>query len=37
MLTEVVPALLEAGFTDQDIHTFLVENPRKFFERAGTD
>jgi len=35
MMTEVVPALLEAGFTGQDIHTFLVENPRKFFERAG--
>ncbi len=35
MMTEAVPALLEAGFSEKDIHTFLVENPRRFFERAG--
>jgi phosphotriesterase-related protein len=35
MITDAVPALLAAGFTDQDIHTFLVENPRQFFERAS--
>ncbi len=35
MLTEAVPALLKAGFTEKDIHTFLVENPRRFFEQAG--
>jgi phosphotriesterase-related protein len=35
MMTDAVPALLEAGFTEGDIHTFLVENPRRFFERAG--
>lgn len=33
--SEAVPALLKAGFTQQDIHTFLVENPRRFFEQAG--
>jgi phosphotriesterase-related protein len=36
MITDAVPALLEAGFTEQDIHTFFVENPRRFFEQAGT-
>jgi phosphotriesterase-related protein len=36
MMTDAVPALLKSGFTEEDIHTFLVENPRKFFERAGT-
>jgi phosphotriesterase-related protein len=35
LMTEAVPALLEAGFTEQDIHTFVVENPRRFFERSG--
>ena len=35
MITDSVPALKQAGFTDQDIHTFLVDNPRKFFSRAG--
>lgn len=35
MMTDAAPALLKAGFTEKDIHTFLVENPRKFFERSG--
>jgi len=35
MMTDAVPALLEAGFSEKDIRTFLVENPRRFFERAG--
>jgi phosphotriesterase-related protein len=35
MMTDAVPALLEAGFTEKDIHHFLVENPRRFFERAS--
>lgn len=35
LLTEAVPELLRAGFTEQDIHTFLVENPRRFFEQAA--
>ena len=34
-LMNTVPALLKAGFTEQDIHTFLVDNPRKFFARSG--
>ena len=36
MLTEVVPALLKAGFTQKDIDIFLIDNPRKFFARAGS-
>ncbi len=35
MVTNTVPELLKAGFTNQDVHTFLVENPRKFFSRSG--
>jgi phosphotriesterase-related protein len=35
MMTDVVPLLLKAGFTQNDIDTFLIENPRKFFSRAG--
>lgn len=35
MITDAVPALLKAGFTEQDIQTFLVENPCKFFSRSG--
>lgn len=31
MITDAVPALLKAGFIAKDIHTFLVENPRRFF------
>jgi len=33
MMTDAVPALLQAGFTERDIRTFLVENPRAFFEQ----
>lgn len=35
VMTEAVPMLLQAGFTEKDVHTFLVDNPRRFFERAG--
>jgi phosphotriesterase-related protein len=35
MMTDAVPALLKAGFTQNDIDIFLVENPRKFFARSG--
>jgi len=31
MFTHALPALKEAGFTDEDIHTFLAENPRRYF------
>jgi phosphotriesterase-related protein len=31
MMTEAVPALLRAGFSAQDIKTFLVDNPRRMF------
>jgi phosphotriesterase-related protein len=37
MMTDAVPALLEAGFTERDIQVFMVENPRAFFERASVD
>jgi phosphotriesterase-related protein len=36
MVTEAVPDLLEAGFTEQDVNTFLVENPRRFFMQTET-
>jgi phosphotriesterase-related protein len=35
MMTDAVPALLEAGFDDGDIRTFLVDNPRRFFDQSG--
>jgi phosphotriesterase-related protein len=35
MVTNVVPALLGAGFTEKDVNQFLVGNPRKFFARSG--
>ncbi len=35
MLTQAVPALRQAGFGEGDVKTFLVDNPRRFFERAG--
>lgn len=35
LVTDTIPALREAGFSDQDIQTFLVENPRTFFARSG--
>lgn len=31
MITEAVPALLKAGFSAQNIKTFLVDNPRRMF------
>lgn len=31
MITDAVPALLKAGFSAKDIHTFLVDNPAKYF------
>jgi phosphotriesterase-related protein len=31
MMTDTVPELLKAGFTEDDIRMFLVENPCKFF------
>jgi len=31
MMTDAVPALRKAGFSDKEIHVFLVENPRRFF------
>jgi phosphotriesterase-related protein len=33
---DVIPALKEQGVTDEQIHTMLVENPRKIFETQGT-
>ena len=32
ILNDVVPALKKHGVTDGEIHTMLVENPRRFFE-----
>jgi phosphotriesterase-related protein len=32
ILNDVVPALKKRGVTDGEIHTMLVENPRRFFE-----
>jgi phosphotriesterase-related protein len=31
---DVIPMLKKAGVTDEHLHTMLVENPRKFFERT---
>ena len=31
---DVLPALREAGVTDEQIHAMLVENPRRYFTRA---
>jgi phosphotriesterase-related protein len=31
MMIDVVPSLLKAGFSAQDVRTFLVDNPRRFF------
>src|SRR5262245_18455117 len=33
---DVIPALKEQGVSDEQIHTMLVENPRKIFERQGS-
>ena len=32
---DVIPALRQRGVTDEQIHTMLVENPRKYFEKQG--
>ena len=32
---DVIPALKARGVTDKQLHTMLVENPRKIFERQG--
>jgi phosphotriesterase-related protein len=34
MITDAVPALLEAGFSAKEIHIFLVDNPRRFFSKT---
>ncbi|MBZ5561969.1 MAG: hypothetical protein LAP13_06060 [Acidobacteriia bacterium] len=31
MITDTVPALLKSGFSQKEIRTFLVDNPRRFF------
>ena len=33
---DVIPALKQKGVTDQHLHTMLVENPRKIFEKQGS-
>jgi phosphotriesterase-related protein len=33
---DVIPALKSRGVTDQQLHTMLVENPRKIFETQGS-
>jgi phosphotriesterase-related protein len=35
MMSNTVPDLMKSGFTEQDIQTFLVDNPRRFFSRSG--
>jgi len=37
MMTDAVPALLQAGFAEQDVRAFLVDNPRTFFEQGQED
>ncbi len=32
---DVIPALKQKGVTEEQLHTMLVENPRKIFERQG--
>jgi phosphotriesterase-related protein len=32
---DVIPALKQKGVSDEQIHTMLVENPRKYFEKQG--
>lgn len=34
MITDAVPAMLKAGFSAQEVRTFLVDNPRRFFGNA---
>ena len=31
LITDAVPRLLKSGFSQKEIHTFLVDNPRRFF------
>lgn len=33
---DVIPALQKKGVTDKHLHTMLVENPRRIFERQGS-
>jgi phosphotriesterase-related protein len=33
---DVIPALKARGVTDEQLHTMLVDNPRKIFERQGS-
>jgi phosphotriesterase-related protein len=35
MVTDAVPALRQAGFNEEDIDAFLIDNPSKFFSRSG--
>jgi len=32
---DVIPALKERGVTDEQLHTMLVDNPRRIFEKQG--
>ncbi|MDD4866169.1 MAG: phosphotriesterase-related protein [Mycobacterium sp.] len=32
---DVIPALRQRGVTDEQLHTMLVDNPRRIFERQG--
>jgi phosphotriesterase-related protein len=31
----VIPALKQQGVSDEQLHTMLVSNPKKIFERQG--
>jgi len=33
---DVIPALKQRGVTDEQLHTMLVDNPRRIFERQGS-
>jgi phosphotriesterase-related protein len=33
---DVLPALRERGITDEQIRQMLVDNPRRYFETAGS-
>ena len=35
MMSDTLPDLHTLGFTDNEIQTLLVDNPRKFFAQAG--
>ena len=32
---DVIPALKQRGVTEEQLHTMLVDNPRRIFERTG--